>query len=141
MGCCEMVGDYYEDSSVEENLNLLLHLAWVEASVDSNDKGRRVLEGLLQRSKDAGGFCSDFLTTIGCTGSLKDLDKERALKSSVLRLAQVETNVDSKITKRQGILEGHLQGTRMLGASSAALSNDRLHKRFQRLRQGAHTRE
>ena len=49
----------YDDSSVEENLNLLLRLARVETNVDSNDKGRRILEGLLQRSKDAGGFCSD----------------------------------------------------------------------------------
>ena len=72
VGCCEMVGDYYDDSSIEENLNLLL------------------------------------------------------------RLTRVETNIDSKITKRQRILEGHLQGTQMLGASSATLSNDRLRKRFQR---------
>ena len=76
-----MVGDYYDDSSIKENLNLLLHLA------------------------------------------------------------QVETSVDSKIAKGQGILEGRLQGTRVLGASSAALSNNRLHKRFQRFIQGAHTRE
>ena len=43
----------------------------------------------------------------------------------VLRLTQVEANVDSKITKGQGILEGRLQGTLMLGASAAALSDDR----------------
>ena len=67
MGCCEMVGDYYGDSSVKENLNLLL-----------------------------------------C-------------------LTQIEANVDSKITKGQGILEGRLQGTLMLGASAAALSDDRSH--------------
>ena len=66
VGCCEMVGDYYGDSSVEENSNLLL------------------------------------------------------------RLTRVEANVDSKITKGQGILEGLLQGARVLGASTAALSNDRL---------------
>ena len=65
-----MVGDYYDDSSVKENLNLLL------------------------------------------------------------RLARVEANVDSKISKGQGILEGRLQGAQVLGASSAALSNDRLRKRF-----------
>ena len=35
VGCCEMVGDYSEDSSVEENLNLLLCLTWVEVSVNS----------------------------------------------------------------------------------------------------------
>ena len=35
VGCCEMVGDYYDDSSVEENLNFLLRLTRVEASVDS----------------------------------------------------------------------------------------------------------
>ena len=35
VGCCEMVGDYYDDSSVKENLNLLLCLTWVEANVDS----------------------------------------------------------------------------------------------------------
>ena len=30
-----MVGDYYDDSSVKENLNLLLRLTQVEANVDS----------------------------------------------------------------------------------------------------------
>ena len=35
VGCCEMVGDYSEDSSVEENLNLLLRLTRIEANVDS----------------------------------------------------------------------------------------------------------
>ena len=81
VGCCEMVGDYCNDSSVEENLNLLL------------------------------------------------------------RLTRVEANVDSKITKQQRILEGRLQGTQMLGASLAALSNDRLHKRFQRFKtRSAHSR-
>ena len=30
-----MVGDYYDDSSVEENLNLLLRLTRVEANADS----------------------------------------------------------------------------------------------------------
>ena len=37
MGCCAMVGDYYNDSSVKENLNLLLCLARVEASMNSRD--------------------------------------------------------------------------------------------------------
>ena len=49
-----MVGDYYEDSSVKENLNLLLRLTWVEASIDLKDKGRRVLEGLLQERRVLG---------------------------------------------------------------------------------------
>ena len=39
VGCCEMVGDYYDDSSVKENLNLLLRLTRVEANVDLKDKG------------------------------------------------------------------------------------------------------
>ena len=34
MGCCEMVGDYYDDSSVEENLNLLLRSVQIETNVD-----------------------------------------------------------------------------------------------------------
>ena len=41
VGCCEMVGDYYDDSSVKENLNLLLRLARVEANVDSKQQGAR----------------------------------------------------------------------------------------------------
>ena len=80
VGCCEMVGDYYDDSSVKENLNLLL------------------------------------------------------------RLTRVEANVDSKMTKRQGILEGLLQGTRGLGASAASLSNNRLHKMFQGITRSVHSR-
>ena len=51
VGCCEMVGDYYDDSSVKENLNLLLHLARVETSANSrNVEGSQGLEGLLQVS-------------------------------------------------------------------------------------------
>ena len=39
----------------------------------------------------------------------------------MLRLAWVETNIDSKISEGgQGILEGRLQGAQALGASSAA---------------------
>ena len=56
MGCCEMVGDYYDDSSVKENLNLLLRLARVEANVDLKDKDMGVLEGRLQEQRGAGGF-------------------------------------------------------------------------------------
>ena len=49
VGCCEMVGDYYEDSSVEENLNLLLHLTRVEANVDSKtSKGQGSLKGFFK---------------------------------------------------------------------------------------------
>ena len=67
VGCCAMVGGYYDDSSVEENLNLLL------------------------------------------------------------RLARVETNVDSKPQRTRGFFKGVLQGTRMLGTSTAAPGNERLH--------------
>ena len=42
MGWCEMVGDYNDDSSVKENLNLLLRLTRVEASVDLKDKDEGV---------------------------------------------------------------------------------------------------
>ena len=37
VGWCGMLGDYYDDSSVKENLNLLLRLARVETNVDSLD--------------------------------------------------------------------------------------------------------
>ena len=54
VGCCEMVGDYYDDSSVKENLNLLLCLTRVEANIDSKDKDERVLEGRLQEQRMLG---------------------------------------------------------------------------------------
>ena len=54
MGCCEMVGDYYNDSSVKENLNLLLRLTRVEANVDLKDKGEGSLEGSLQEQRMLG---------------------------------------------------------------------------------------
>ena len=61
VGCCEMVGDYYEDSSVEENLNLLLRLTRVEVSIDSKmSKGQ---------------------------GSLKDFFKGRGLGASAAALS------------------------------------------------------
>ena len=56
VGCCEMVGDYYNDSSVKENLNLLLRLTQVEANVDLKDRRTKVLEGRLQENKGVGGF-------------------------------------------------------------------------------------
>ena len=34
-----MVGDYYDDSSVEENFNLLLRLTQVEANIDLRGQG------------------------------------------------------------------------------------------------------
>ena len=80
VGWCEMVGDYYEDSSVEENLNLLL------------------------------------------------------------RLTQLEANVDSKVLKGQGFLRDFLKG-QGLGASAASLSNNRLRETCQRVLQGAYTQE
>ena len=54
MGRCEMVGDYYDDSSVKENFNLLLRLTRVEANVDLKRRGTRVLEGRLQEYKVLG---------------------------------------------------------------------------------------
>ena len=54
MGCCAMVGDYYNDSSVKENLNLLLRLTQVEANVDLKDKGKGVPEGRLQEQRMLG---------------------------------------------------------------------------------------
>ena len=42
VGCCEMVGDYNDDSSVKENLNLLLRLTRVEASIDLKDEDEGV---------------------------------------------------------------------------------------------------
>ena len=49
-----MVGDYNDDSSSEENFNLLLHLTWVEANVDLKRQGARVLEGCLQEQGVSG---------------------------------------------------------------------------------------
>ena len=38
VGWCEMVGDYSDDSSVKENLNLLLRLTQVEANIDLKEQ-------------------------------------------------------------------------------------------------------
>ena len=56
MSCWAMVGDYNEDSSSKENLNLLLRLTRVEANVDLKDRRAKVLEGRLQENKGVGGF-------------------------------------------------------------------------------------
>ena len=56
MGCWAMVGDYSEDSSGKENLNLLLRLARVETSVDLKSRRTKILEGRLQENKDVRGF-------------------------------------------------------------------------------------
>ena len=46
-----------------------------------------------------------------------------------------------KYQRDKDSLEGRLQGIQVLGAPAAAVSNDRLCKRFQRFIQGVHTRE
>ena len=56
VGCWTMVGDYNNDSSIKENLNLLLCLTWVEANIDLKGLESRVLEGLLQEYKNVRGF-------------------------------------------------------------------------------------
>ena len=82
VGCCEMGGDYYDDSSVRENLNLLLRLTRVEANVDSLDEGvlQGSLEGRLREARGEGslkgffkgrrcwGLPQQVLATIGCVG-------------------------------------------------------------------------
>ena len=58
VGCWAMVGDYNDDSSVEENLNLLLRLTRVEVSIDlKRQRDDKFLKGFF-KSKDAGGFRS-----------------------------------------------------------------------------------
>ena len=68
VGCCEMVGDYYDDSSVKENLNLLLRLTRVEANVDLKDKGEGFLKGVF-KSERCWGLPQQLLATSGCLGS------------------------------------------------------------------------
>ena len=54
VGCCEMVGDYSDDSSSKENLNLLLCLTRVEANIDLKRQGQGFLEGHLQEQRMSG---------------------------------------------------------------------------------------
>ena len=71
VGCCAMVGDYYDDSSVEENLNLLLHLARVEANVDSTRRETRgSLKGVFKGER-CWGLPQRLLTVDGCSRSFK----------------------------------------------------------------------
>ena len=59
----------------------------------------------------------------------------------LLRLTRIEANVDLK-DKGEGVPEGHLQEQRMLGASAATPSNDRLLREFkdEGLQVSAHSR-
>ena len=53
-----MVGDYIEDSSIEENLNLLLRLTRVETSLNlKRQRDDEFLKGFF-KVRDAGGFRS-----------------------------------------------------------------------------------
>ena len=49
-----MVGDYSDDSSSKENLNLLLHVTRVEANVDLKDRRQRFLKGVFKKTKMSG---------------------------------------------------------------------------------------
>ena len=95
--CCEMVGDYYGDSSVKENLNLLLRLARVETNVDSkDDEGRGVLEGRLQGSRVLGASTA----TPGDRRSLREF-KARFTRSAhsrvVWRLLEVQGSRENRV--------------------------------------------
>ena len=86
VGCCEMVGDYYKDSSVEENLNLLLRLTRVEVSIDSETlKGQGSLKGFF-KGTSAGDFRSKSLATIGCVRRFKGYTRKCTLESSTKTL-------------------------------------------------------
>ena len=98
VGCCEMVGDYNDDSSVKENLNLLLRLTRVEANVDSLDEGLLgFLEGRLRRTRykgDLRGFLKRrrcwglpqlLLATVGCYEEFKVEGLRGSVHSRVVR--------------------------------------------------------
>ena len=83
MGCWAMVGDYNEDSSIEENLNLLLHLARVETS--ANSRNVEEVAGTWGSSSSvvgAGGFHS-VSQQQQLLERVSRVSKERTLKSSV----------------------------------------------------------
>ena len=54
MGCWAMVGVYNNDSSSKENLNLLLCLTQVEASIDLKRQGQGFLERCFQERRMSG---------------------------------------------------------------------------------------
>ena len=68
-------------------------------------------------------------------------DISDALDAHAVTLGSGRDEHRLKYLGSKGFLEGRLQGTQVLGTSAAALSNNRLRKRFQRFIQGAHTRE
>ena len=83
--CYEMVGDYYDDSSVKENLNLLLRLTRVEANVDSKTtRESRILEGLLQGTYALGASAASLSNYRLHKTFQGSLCKERTLKSSTM---------------------------------------------------------
>ena len=85
-----MVGDYYDDSSVEENLNLLLRLTRVEAIVDLKDKGKGFLKGVF-KSEGCWGLPQQLLATIGCLGSSRTKVVQGSVHSKVAqRLREIQ---------------------------------------------------
>ena len=54
MGCWAMVEDYVDDSSSKENLNFLLCLTGVEASIDLKRQGQRFLKGIFKKTRMSG---------------------------------------------------------------------------------------
>ena len=59
VGCWAMVGDYSSNGSGRKNLNLLLCLTRIEASIDLKDLRPRVFLKGFSRVKDAGDFRSN----------------------------------------------------------------------------------
>ena len=90
MGCWAMVGDYSEDSSGKENLNLLLRLARVETSVNSrNVKGIWVLEGLLQVARMLGASAASH-GNIGCLRGFQGFVRRSAHSKVVRGLREIQ---------------------------------------------------
>ena len=71
-----MVGDYFGDSSIKENLNLLLCLTRVEASVDSKmTKEQESLKGFF-KGDICWGLPQWLLATTGCVRGLQGVIQE-----------------------------------------------------------------
>ena len=95
MGWCEMVGDYYDDSSVKENLNLLLHLTRVEANVDSKmSREQGSLKGFFKGRRL--GAPQQVLAAVGCVRCSKVYTK--SVHSRVVqRLREIQGSRENRV--------------------------------------------
>ena len=98
VGCWAMVGDYSSDGSGRENLNLLLCLTRVEASIDLKELRPRIFLKDVFKSQGCWGLPQQLLATIGCFREFEGRFRHKSAHSRVAwRLKEIPFTKNNQV--------------------------------------------